>query len=186
MAAKHENTYMMRLTVEQLRRIINNPSFVKRLDLIMRSENPTGTGVWYRLHHGTSFTSWGEKITITLTPVQGNQTQVHIHSECGLPTQVIDWGKNKQMVNSIYEYLAREAAAVPPIPQTPEQPQYQQPQASAQPQYQPQPQPGASAQPQYQPQPQPGASAQPRFCMYCGTPLNPGARFCSSCGTKLG
>ena len=161
MAAQHENTYTANVNIQQLMAAIRDPMFASSLDLILRSENPTPPGVWYRFHHGTSFASWGEKITITLTPIGPTATQLHIHSECGMPTQVVDWGKNKQLVNKIYTYLSSNVM------------RYAAP--AAQP---------AAARPLTPPPaaPQPGT---PAFCSACGTPLVPGARFCSRCGTKI-
>ena len=37
------------------------------LNLSLQSENPTGNSVWFRILHGSTWASWGEKITITLT-----------------------------------------------------------------------------------------------------------------------
>ena len=125
MAANHQENYTMNVNIQTLCNIIRSQGFAEQLRTELKSENPTPTGVWFRLHHGATFTSWGEKITITLTPCGANATQVTIHSECGMPTQVIDWGKNKQIVCNVYEYLAanvenqplaqpRETAFVPP------------------------------------------------------------------------
>src|SRR5262249_2621791 len=49
----------------------------------------TGVNVW----------SWGEKITITF--VAGNSLVVR--NECTLPTQCIDWGKNKSNVRKFLD-----------------------------------------------------------------------------------
>lgn len=93
----------------------------------LRSENPTPTGVWFRVHHGVSFTSWGEKITVTLTPM-GQQTKVNIYSECGMPTQIVDYGKNRKVVNYLFDFIMRPGYGQPsPTPQD----QAQQPAAQA-------------------------------------------------------
>ena len=42
------------------------------LNVALKSENPMPNGVWFRIHHGTTFTSWGEKITVTLTDLGGD------------------------------------------------------------------------------------------------------------------
>ena len=124
MAASYKNTYTINAGIQQLRDTIRSRDFAGRLNVEMKSENPTPTGVWYRFHHGVTFTSWGEKITITLTPLPDSTTQVEIHSECGMPTQVVDWGKNKQVVCNVYEYLEANAPNMPitssqPTAQTP-------------------------------------------------------------------
>lgn len=123
----------------------------------LRSENPTPTGVWFRVHHGASMASWGEKITITLTPM-GQQTKVNIFSECGMPTQLIDYGKNRKVVNYLFDFIMR--------------PGYGQPAQN---------QDYAQQQAQSVQQPAP----QTRFCTACGKAITPGARFCIGCGKSL-
>lgn len=105
MAAKHQQTYTIRANIHQLSNVIRSSIFSTQLQLSWVSENPTPGGVWFWFHHGMSFASYGEKVIITLTPINSASTQVDIYSECSVPTQVIDWGKNKQVVNSIYEFL---------------------------------------------------------------------------------
>lgn len=41
--------------------------------------------------------SWGEKIRLTILP----SGILKIRSECSLPTQCFDWGKNKENVNTL-------------------------------------------------------------------------------------
>ena len=55
------------------------------------------------LHGGVSwnFFSYGEKISITF----GQGGEVKAHSECILPTQFIDWGKNKRNILRFFEAL---------------------------------------------------------------------------------
>jgi hypothetical protein len=74
------------------------------LNLALKSENPVAGGVWFRIHHGMTMRSYGEKITVTLTDVNGG-TRVDILSECGMPTQIIDYGKNASNVKVIFRYL---------------------------------------------------------------------------------
>lgn len=156
----------------------------------LRSENPIpNAGVWFRVHHGASFTSWGEKITVTLTPM-GQQTRVHIHSECGMPTQIIDYGKNAQVVKYLFEYLYRPTPGVPVPQQVPPQNIQQTPpvqQTQQQNVQQPAPMPQAQPQPMpAQQDQQTPAAVQPRFCTKCGSPVNtPNALFCTKCGNKL-
>lgn len=154
MAANHQQTYKMDVSMQQLQSIICSNAFVVQLDLDFKSENPSPTGVWYRLHHGVSFTSWGEKITITLTPLGPMSTQVVIHSECGMPTQVIDWGKNKQIVRNVYEYLAANIRQFPL--QAPVQPVQQ---------------PAEATPPRFCSQCGQPITGQGNFCVYCGYKL---------------
>ena len=82
------------------------------LNVALKSENPMPNGVWFRIHHGTTFTSWGEKITVTLTDL-GGSTAVDILSECGMPTQMVDWGKNASNVRVLFDYLEKDMTAEP-------------------------------------------------------------------------
>lgn len=158
------------------------------LNVNLKSENPTPTGVWFRILHGFSMASYGEKITVTLENLGGG-TGVHILSECGMPTQVVDWGKNASNVRAIFAYLEQglpmgQPMNAPQAAYAAQQPAYdprggyasQQP---AQPTYAQQPvQPAYAAQ-----QPVPQAN---RFCPGCGAPAAPGANFCGHCGARLG
>ena len=157
MAANHQQTYTMPVGIRTLCNIIRSKAFADKLRTDLKSENPTPTGVWYRIHHGASFTSWGEKITITLTVLGPETTQVHIHSECGLPTQIIDWGKNKQIVCNVYEYLEANMRM----------PQYQEPSA-----------------PQTPVQPAPAQNATVP-CPQCGAQVPSQANFCQGCGFRM-
>jgi len=131
------------------------------LNLVLKSENETPTGVWYRIHHGTTFSSWGEKITVTLTRNDGG-TGVDILSECGMPTQVVDWGKNRKNVIAIFNHLEKGMPASGGV--------YAQPAVA----------PFVNAAPAGEPQSQPFG-----FCPKCGTKHAAGAKFCVSCGNKL-
>ncbi len=175
MAANYSNNYIFNATIAQLVPVIRDRAFANELNIEMKSENPMPNGVWYRFHHGVTFTSWGEKITITLTPASPTATNVHIKSECGMPTQVIDWGKNKQVVCNVYECMERNyqryISTAPPVQQgqipTPA------PIATA-------PAPIATA--PVQESPAPTAN---KFCTNCGAPIHTEANFCGGCGTKL-
>lgn len=179
------------------------------LNLSLKSENPGENGaVWFRVLHGMSMTSYGEKITITLRPM-GSGTDVHILSECGLPTQIVDYGKNAKNCAAIFAYLERDIpqqGAMQPAPGIPvqqapvrqaEQPGY--PQAPAYQQAPVQPQAGYQQAPVYPQTPaQPQAPVQPQvvaaaafaaqdfvFCPECGTKNSKSAKFCMNCGTRL-
>lgn len=106
MAAQYAETRICKMPimvlVEKIRRInITGEGFQ------YRTEYPNQTrGVILTVDHGISFSSWGETITITLNPMEpGITTKVDIVSECALPTQIIDWGKNKQVVQQVFGYL---------------------------------------------------------------------------------
>jgi hypothetical protein len=163
MAANARDFIDVTMSINQMAALLKDYSFSSTLNLELKSENLTATGVWYRFHHGVTFTSWGEKITVTLTPIAPNAVRVDVHSECGMPTQVIDWGKNKQNISAIFNYIRSNSA------------RYAQINA-----------PSQTPAPVQQPAPvQPAVQNDERkFCFNCGARLNPGAKFCSSCGTK--
>lgn len=110
MGAKYNRTEVLNATIGNLVELLRDNSFANELNLGLKSENPTNTGVWFRFHHGVTPMSWGEKITITLNPTSPATVQIDILSECGLPTQIVDWGKNKQNVANIFEYIAKNIA----------------------------------------------------------------------------
>lgn len=167
MAAQHQEIYTMNASLQLLVDIICKQEFATQHKISMKSENPTSTGVWFRFHHGMSFASYGEKITITLTPLAANSTQVTIHSECGMPTQLVDWGKNKQIVHNIFRSI--EAFVCNSHMQ----------------QINSQPTPTQATPAQAAPT-QPATAQHTRaFCHMCGAPVKPNANFCTSCGTKL-
>ena len=141
------------------------------LNVSLKSENndPNGS-IWFRIHHGMSMTSYGEKITVTVTPQQGG-TGIHILSECGMPTQIIDYGKNKKNVAAIFRYLEDGMNAAPPA-------QYA-PQPVEQPVQPPVPQPIA------QPAPPQTSQGAVKYCPNCGAPNHPQSNFCIQCGTRL-
>lgn len=106
MAAKHENVFTLNARIPFLTDKIRNAS-ASGLGMKLKDEGPYGNGgVCFRLKHGVSFTSWGENITIILSPLGMDQTSVMIRSECALPTQIIDYGKNKQNVEKLIRYLS--------------------------------------------------------------------------------
>lgn len=68
-------------------------------------------GMWH-VSPGVSLMSWGE--TMTIAPLAPNILRVR--SECGMPTQCIDWGKNEKNVRKLVQVLW---AAVQQAPQPP-------------------------------------------------------------------
>ena len=63
------------------------------------AQAPTG-GMWL-VTSNASLMSWGE--TMTVTPLA--PTVVRVRSECGLPTQCIDFGKNERNVKKLVQAL---------------------------------------------------------------------------------
>lgn len=128
-------------------------------------EQPTPGGVVVSLNHGYTPSSWGENLRITLTS-QGGGTGVEIYSECAMPTQLFDLGRNKKNVAEIFDYL----------------------QSGAPQQGYAQPQQGYSQPQQNFEQPQQNFE-QPRqaggFCPNCGAAVGGNANFCPGCGSRL-
>lgn len=109
MAAKAQKQMMisapLMTIVEKLRNM--GPA----LKYSFQSETPTPNGgAMFRFAHKVSLTSWGENLTVTAAP-NGNETVVMIRSECALPTQLVDWGKNSHNCGEIAQYLAAGFAA---------------------------------------------------------------------------
>ena len=181
MAASANDVRIMNVGIQPLMALMRDPTFAHVLNIEMKSENFTNNGVWYRFHHGVTFTSWGERITITLIAEGPYTTRIDLHSVCGMPTQIIDWGKNKRNIKAIFEYIEKNigaycgvmpAAPAQPMPQEPPQlqadmqaqpPQQGYPQGYAQPQGYPQgyAQPQGYSQGYAQPQGYPQGYAQP-------------------------
>lgn len=172
MAANYQETYIINATVQALCDVIRNPGFANQLKITIRAEAPTPSGMWYKLYHGTSMSSWGENITVDLMPVGANVTQVHIRSECDMPTQIIDWGKNKEMVHSIHQYLETYVNRNPLMQNNMQAPPMQVPPMQAQPM-------------QGQPVQAPPMQSAGAFCARCGATVNKGANFCAVCGARL-
>src|SRR5262245_32506076 len=58
-------------------------------------------GLEWRLSSDMSLASWGEKIVVIAT---GPDT-AFVRSQCALPTQCIDWGRNRKNVRRLIEAL---------------------------------------------------------------------------------
>jgi len=55
---------------------------------------------------GMNLASYGEDLMIAITPtVKGSA--VRIRSECSMPTQLVDWGKNKKNIDRFAQELGR-------------------------------------------------------------------------------
>ena len=153
MGAKAEETRVYNVPADGIVAAVRNiPN--AGLNISLTSENPTPTGVWFRFIHGMSFRSYGEKITVTVTP-QGPQTGLHVLSECGMPTQIIDYGKNRNNVTAILSFIDRSLGAAP--------------------QAAPAPQAAAPA----------GVQAGVKYCPQCGAQAKADANFCAKCGNRL-
>ena len=106
MAANHEKIITLNSPIPLLvDRMRNLPC--SGLKMTLKGEGPySNGGVCFQVKHGMSFTSWGENITVALSPAGTDQTSVLVRSECALPTQIFDWGKNRKNVDSLIQYLS--------------------------------------------------------------------------------
>ena len=111
MGASYGQLFTINATVEQLGAFISNPTFPLNLGLTYMMSSKEFGNIYYRFSHGATFASWGEIITITLTPINSSATSLSIQSQCASPMQVVDWGKNQSMVASIYNYIYMNIAS---------------------------------------------------------------------------
>jgi len=206
MGASFKNQQAFPCSVQQMVAVIKDPAFCKKLNLkaveVAREnvgeEPQEQNNIAFDFTHGATFTSWGENITVTLTPGENNGTCVEVYSVCVEEQQMIDAGKNKSNTKRILAYIekalknqetamqaaAYQAAAVQSAYQAAAQnAALQAAQPPVAPVYPVQPVP-----PVYPVQPVPPAQPmqpvvpQRRFCIHCGQPLKPGSRFCAFCG----
>lgn len=119
MAAKYQSMNTVSVPVQQLRDMLVNPSFFAFNNYSFKSEVRTYDGMILYFGHGVTFSSWGENIQITLSgsPNNPGATNVSILSECSMPTQIIDWGKNKENVDKIFTYIYQNADRYSSAPQ---------------------------------------------------------------------
>ncbi len=107
MAAQFQDTKVYNYPIIYFLNELRSTRLCNELRLTLKSETPETDHIRFSFNHGVSMSSWGEKITVTVTPLSDSVTSLHIHSECGMPTQVIDWGKNKKNVNSLFSHLEK-------------------------------------------------------------------------------
>ena len=81
------------------------------LNLKLVSESQTDNGAVFHIKHGLSPKSLGENITVTLSPLPGEGTGVHVASRCARKFQLFDFGKNENNVRAVFDYLERGLAA---------------------------------------------------------------------------
>ena len=105
MAAKFSGKKHFNADVDQIVSIVKDTSFAQALNLKIKSENPNGDGFWFRFHHGVSFASWGEKITLTVIPAEFNTVKITVESKCAVPMQILDFGQNVQNVRKIFGHI---------------------------------------------------------------------------------
>jgi hypothetical protein len=105
MAANHVEARMIPASVNAVIQTVRSISYSK-LGITYLNEYAIPNGVVANLSHNVSLSSWGENIRVTIT-AQGESSFVEIYSECSLPTQIVDWGKNGQNIVKIFNYIVQ-------------------------------------------------------------------------------
>ncbi len=106
MAANSNRTIFINSDINYVAGVLRNFHFQNYTNFRFKSEVPSyNNGVSFRFTNSVSLTSWGEEIIITITPDNSGALRVDISSECSMPTQIIDWGKNKENLNKVVGYL---------------------------------------------------------------------------------
>ena len=184
MAANYQTMNTYNAPYQQIRDMLMDPTFCTFNKFSFKVESPTYEGYILYFKNGVNFSSWGEEIQINITQLPGDpsKSNVVIRSECALPTQIVDWGKNKENVNKVINYLQQRINCAPQGYTPSVAPQNYAPNPA--PQYYA---PPAPQQPVYNQAPpvQQNAYEAPKFCIKCGKPVTPDANFCMGCGNKL-
>ncbi len=106
----------------QLRSLLMDPMFASALKLTADFNRQTPQGGMYHFKRGITLTTWGEEITVTLMPIDTFNCNVEVKSECRMPTQVVDWGKNRSNVEAVFVYIFKNIARYAPVSAPPPQP----------------------------------------------------------------
>ena len=70
----------------------------------------TPDGAQFRVSTGFSWWSWGENVTVFRVAAD----RISVRSECAMPTQMFDWGRNEANVRKFFATLAAIAQGQPP------------------------------------------------------------------------
>ena len=127
MGASANTTRVIQANMHQMVAMMRDPAFHNEVSLEFISETPQGLAMQYHFHHNMSLASRGEKVLITLMPLGADMVSVEVSSACALPTQLIDYGKNRKNVEGVHDYICRNLYRYAYLQQT-----YQQPAAASQ------------------------------------------------------
>jgi len=81
------------------------PSILKTLEIcnfLITNQNELTYQIQGKIKR--SWISWGEQYSISIIESKDN-SQVYFSSKCKLPTQIIDWGKNRKNAILFYKTL---------------------------------------------------------------------------------
>lgn len=117
MAANYSESFVLSASQEQVFSVLGDMNFLSCVKLTPHSQFPEANGGrTFHFRSGVTFSSWGENVQIAAYALSPVTTQVTVRSECSLPTQIIDWGKNKSNVKSIHAQLSSIAGSQPAAP----------------------------------------------------------------------
>lgn len=105
MAASNNQTFIVNASLQQVNALMCDAAFIQGTELTFAAHIPTPNQITFRFTTGVSFTSWGEIVNITIAAIGNNQVQMSIDSECAMPTQIIDYGKNRRNVERVANYV---------------------------------------------------------------------------------
>ncbi len=66
MGAKHFDSRVYEMPAEKIIDVVKSQVYASELNLSLKSENPTETGVWFRFHHGVTFSHGAKKLLLPL------------------------------------------------------------------------------------------------------------------------
>ena len=107
MAAQHSGSFVIQSSLAQVNALICDPAFAHSTELTYASYIPLPNQMTFNFTTGVTFTSWGEIVQITIAATAPNQVLMTINSECAMPTQIVDWGKNRENVTRIINYVTQ-------------------------------------------------------------------------------
>ena len=119
MGIKYSESRIYQIPANYVMNELQTMNFCQLQKLQLTGINPSSLGGTYWYRHGMSALSWGERICVAVVAVGPYASQITIHSECEMPTQIADWGQNHTNVVAIYNHLERyvmNAAAPTPAP----------------------------------------------------------------------
>jgi len=105
MASNFANSCNVNATMDQAVFLFHDRFFYDTLGFTLLSESITPMGATFYLQHGVSFSSWGESISVNIVALDRQTLRVDVYSECDMPTQIVDWGKNRENVDKIFQYV---------------------------------------------------------------------------------
>ena len=96
-------------TLNQIEAMMQDVSFCKTLKFSFKEKSCSQEKRQFVFNHGVSFTSWGESIAITAVRIEDG-VEVEVFSQALMPTQIIDFGKNKKNVKLVFDYITNNLA----------------------------------------------------------------------------